>query len=161
MNGQGDLGICLLEDDAIMGEALHQFFQLENLPCDWFRTLASARTALHRGQYCALISDIRLPDGNGGDLYRELLEDGTPTPPTLFITAYGSVAQAVELLQQGARDYITKPFEPDELMVKLRRACPALFERTPPPGGQVLGVSPPCAASNRRWSGWPATECRY
>jgi DNA-binding NtrC family response regulator len=142
MNGQGDLGICLLEDDAIMGEALSQFFRLEDLPCDWFRTLASARGALRSGRYCALISDIRLPDGNGGDLYRELLHEGIPTPPTLFITAYGSVAQAVELLQQGARDYITKPFEPDELLVKLRRACPALFERAPPPGGQVLGVSP-------------------
>ena len=142
MTGPSDRGICLLEDDAIMGEALSQFFRLEDLPCDWFRTLASARAALCNGHYCALISDIRLPDGNGGDLYRELLEDGTPTPPTLFITAYGSVAQAVELLQQGARDYITKPFEPDELLVKLRRACPDLFARAAVPGRQVLGVSP-------------------
>jgi two-component system response regulator AtoC len=142
MNAQGDLGICLIEDDAIMGEALNQFFQLEDLPCDWFRTLASARTALRSSQYCALVSDIRLPDGNGGDLYRELIQEGVPAPPTLFITAYGSVQQAVELLQQGARDYITKPFEPDELMVKLRRACPALFARTAGPRGQFLGISP-------------------
>ena len=142
MNGQGEPGICLVEDDAIMGEALNQFFLLEDIPCHWHRTLGSARTALRNSQYCALVSDIRLPDGNGGDLYRELLQEGIPTPPTLFITAYGSVAQAVELLQQGARDYITKPFEPDELLVKLRRACPALFERTAASGGQVLGVSP-------------------
>lgn len=51
MNGQGKLGICLVEDYAIMGEALNQFFQLEDLPCDWFRSLASARTALRGGQY--------------------------------------------------------------------------------------------------------------
>jgi len=142
MSSAGDLGICLVEDDAIMGEALSQFFLLEDLPCDWFRTLASARAALHSGQYCALVSDIRLPDGNGGDLYRELLHEGIAAPPTLFITAYGSVSQAVELLQQGARDYITKPFEPDELMVKLRRACPALFAQASGPGDRVLGISP-------------------
>lgn len=57
MNGQGKLGICLVEDYAIMGEALNQFFQLEDLTWDWFRSLASARTALRGGQYCALISE--------------------------------------------------------------------------------------------------------
>lgn len=136
-------GICLLEDDPIMGESLNQFFELENLPCDWFRTLGEARTALQQRRYCSLISDIRLPDGNGGDLYREFTTNGTMLPPTLFITAYGTVDQAVELLKQGARDYITKPFEPDELMVKLRRACPALFERAQRErGSPVLGLSP-------------------
>ncbi len=141
MNRQGNQGICLLEDDAIMGEALSQFFALEDLTCDWFRSVSSARAALRDGHYCALVSDIRLPDGNGGELYRELAQDGVTIPPTLFITGYGSVQQAVELLQQGAHDYITKPFEPDELMIKLRRACPALFTRATAPVGRFLGVS--------------------
>jgi DNA-binding NtrC family response regulator len=134
-------GICLVEDDAIMGEALSRFFELERLPCDWFRTLEGARAALRGRHYCALVSDLRLPDGDGGELYRELAQEPAHLPPTLFITAYGSVAQAVDLLKLGARDYITKPFEPDELMVKLRRACPALFERGAVPGRSFLGVS--------------------
>lgn len=135
-------GICLLEDDALMGEALNRFFLLEQLPCDWFRTVAAARAALRERHYCALVSDLRLPDGDGAELYRELAQSPARLPPTLFITAYGSVAQAVELLKQGARDYIVKPFEPDELMVKLRRACPALFEPGAPVGRSYLGVSP-------------------
>ena len=135
-------GICLLEDDPILGEALSGFFQLEGLPCDWFRTLASARAALRANRYCALVSDLRLPDGDGGALYQELATEPPSLPPTLFITAYGSVSQAVELLKRGARDYITKPFEPDELMVKLRRACPVLFEPGALEGQPFLGVSP-------------------
>ena len=135
-------GICLVEDDAIMGEALSRFFQLELLPCDWFRTSEEARAALHERHYCALVSDLRLPDGDGADLYRELAREPARLPPTLFITAYGSVAQAVDLLKLGARDYVTTPFEPDELMVKLRRACPALFEHGATQGRSFLGVSP-------------------
>lgn len=66
MTDKYDAGICLLEDDPIMGESLNQFFELEDLPCDWFRTLGEARPALRRRHYCALIGDVRLLDGNGG-----------------------------------------------------------------------------------------------
>lgn len=143
MYDQYDSGICLVEDDPIMGESLSEFFELEDLPCDWFRTLGSARRALGRHHYCALVSDIRLPDGDGGDLYVEMARRGEPLPPTLFITAYGSVDQAVELLKQGAQDYVTKPFEPDELVLKLRRACPALLKSgMSKQGRHFLGVSP-------------------
>jgi DNA-binding NtrC family response regulator len=134
-------GICLLEDDPIMGDALSQFFRLEHLPCDWFRSVETARSALRSRHYCAFVSDICLPDGDGGELYRELTHEPAHLPPTLFITAYGSIPRAVDLLKQGARDYITKPFEPDELMVKLRRACPKLFEANSAPRAPVLGVS--------------------
>ncbi|MDZ7754739.1 MAG: sigma-54 dependent transcriptional regulator [Gammaproteobacteria bacterium] len=128
-------GICLVEDDVFMGESLAQYFELEQLPCDWYRTAAEARAALQERDYCALVSDIRLPDGDGGDLYRELLEGDSPLPPTVFITGYGTIDQAVDLLKAGARDYITKPFEPEELVSKLRRSCPGLFQ----PGGQGAG----------------------
>ncbi|MEO5365811.1 MAG: sigma-54 dependent transcriptional regulator [Magnetococcus sp. WYHC-3] len=138
--------ICLLEDDPIMGESLSQFFELESLPCDWFTTIAGARGALSTGHYSVMISDIRLPDGHGGEFYREMVELGANLPPTIFITGYGTIPQAVELLQSGARDYITKPFDPDELLGKLRRICPDMFlagsTAIPGKGAPVLGVSP-------------------
>ncbi len=134
--------ICLLEDDPILGEALSSFFQLEDLDCDWFRTVSAARDALQHRNYGALVSDIRLPDGDGGRLYLELARSGRPCPPTLFVTAHASVAQAVELVKFGARDYITKPFDLDDLMIKLQRMCPALFDKANPGRREVLGVSP-------------------
>ena len=77
-------------------------------------------------------------------LYTERGAQRVSLPPTFFITAYGAVDQAVALLKQGARDYITKPFDPEELMVKLRRACPVLFQSTDQANGQhALGISAP------------------
>jgi DNA-binding NtrC family response regulator len=142
MNASPAAGICLLEDDPIMGESLTEFFRLENLRCDWFRTVASARTALLTENYQAFVSDIRLPDGDGGALFRELVEIGSSPPATVFITGYGSVPHAVELLNRGARDYLTKPFEPDELVGKLRRAAPSLFDRGTATRMRQLGISP-------------------
>lgn len=134
-------GVCLIEDDPIMGESLHRFFELEEVPCDWHHSLGEGRRALTERNYCALISDIRLPDGNGAEFYSDSADSGIELPPTLFITGYGSIDQAVQLLKRGARDYITKPFELDELLVKLRRICPALFEQQIPSANR-LGISP-------------------
>lgn len=137
---QGQAGLCLIEDDAIMGESLSRFFELEDIPCDWHRSLGEARYALDRTRYCMLISDIRLPDGDGGEFYKELAASNSTLPPTLFITGYGSVEQAVSLLKQGAQDYVTKPFDPNDLLIKLRRLCPALFDKETH-SDQILGVS--------------------
>ena len=135
--------ICLLEDDLIMGESLVQRFELEGVDSDWFKDSKTALDALTSTNYSLLISDIRLPDGNAETMFGKLVESGKNVPPTLFITGYGSVKQAVRLLQQGSRDYITKPFSLDELLKKIRVLCPELFaEDHQLPTEPLLGVSP-------------------
>ncbi len=119
--------LCLVEDDPIMGESLHHRLGLEGLDCDWYRDGRSALDALRQRPYAALISDIRLPDLSGERLFDQLLEQKIPLPPTLFITGYGSIDQAVRLIRSGARDYITKPFDLDGLVDKLREISPNLF----------------------------------
>ncbi len=135
--------LCLVEDDPIMGESLSDRLKLEGLSCDWYRDGKSALAALAGAQYAAIVSDIRLPDIDGEQLYLRLLEHGDPVAPFFFITGYGSVDQAVRLLQLGARDYVTKPFDIAELLDKLRTVCPELFAgdvwQRPEP---VLGISP-------------------
>lgn len=135
--------LCLVEDDPIMGESLSQRFALEGIEYDWFQDGKSALNALIKSNYAALLSDIRLPDISGEELYTSLLEGDTPPPATIFITGFGSIDQAVYLLKLGARDYITKPFDLDELLDKLQGLSPSLFSTNEKDGLEpVLGISP-------------------
>lgn len=118
--------ICLIEDDEIIGEALSERFDVEEIACDWYRDGRSAINAIEATKYCAIISDINLPDMNGEELFKYLLKRNQALPPVLFITGYGSIDQAVRLLKMGGQDYLTKPFEVVELIDKLRALCPQL-----------------------------------
>ncbi len=142
MNPRQPVHICLVEDDPIMGESLAHRFELERLTFHWHRDAQSALDSLETEQYSALISDVRLPDMSGENLFKVMISRNEPPPPTLFITGYGSIDQAVRLLKLGAQDYISKPFDLDLLLEKLRKLCPNLFEdandQLPEP---VLGIS--------------------
>lgn len=112
--------ICLIEDDPIMGEALVERLELEGYSCEWQQTAAAARTALASRRYAVAVSDIRLPDMSGEQLYQGLQASGLELPPFLFITAHGAIDQAVRLLKLGAEDYLTKPLDISLLLAKVR-----------------------------------------
>lgn len=112
--------LCLIEDDEIMGESLAERFRLEGFDVDWHRTGAEAAEALATRRYAVVVSDIRLPDCSGGDLFLDLSARLPMLPPFLFMTAFGSIDRAVELLKAGAADYVTKPFDPDAVVAKVQ-----------------------------------------
>ena len=112
--------LCLIEDDPIMGESLHQRLSLEGFACDWHRTGTAALESIGREPYAAVVSDIRLPDLSGEALFRTALHRDEHAPPFIFVTAYGSIDRAVELIKLGAADYVTKPFDVEQLVSKLR-----------------------------------------
>jgi DNA-binding NtrC family response regulator len=112
--------LCLVEDDEIMGESLCDRFELEGFACDWHKTAASALASLGKKDYAVAISDIRLPDLSGDAMFARLLNSGLALPPFIFITGFGSIDTAVSLLKRGAADYVTKPFDLDQLMDKIR-----------------------------------------
>ncbi len=134
--------LCLIEDDEIIGESLTDRFRLEGFDVDWCRTGAEARVALAAHRHAVVVSDIRLPDCNGGELFQALIGSAPMLPPFLFMTAYGTIDRAVELLKAGAADYITKPFDPDVLVAKVRALAEGYGARQAPAGADVLGVSP-------------------
>jgi len=118
--------LCLIEDDSIMGESLMDRFRLEGFEVDWHRRMADARLALARRRYDAVISDIRLPDDDGGQVFLDLLDQGDASlrlPPFVFITGYGAIDRAVELMKAGAADYVTKPFDLDRLVERMQTLC--------------------------------------
>ncbi len=104
--------IALVEDDEIMGASIEQRLRLEGADVVWIKLMQRAVGALRtpRAPIDAVVCDIRLPDGTGEELFATLCRTATP-PPFLFITGQGGIDQAVRLLQAGAADYITKPFE--------------------------------------------------
>ena len=113
--------LCLIEDDPIMGESLSDRFQLEGFELDWYTSGRQAAQALGQQAYDAVVSDIRLPDLSGEQVFAEVSRLGRPAPPFLFVTAHGSLERAVALLKQGAADYVTKPFDIAELVQKVRQ----------------------------------------
>lgn len=113
--------LCLVEDDEIMGESLCDRFRLEGFSVDWHRCAAEAQRAIDRTAYALVISDIRLPDFSGEALFTRLREGAAELPPFIFITGFGSIERAVALLKMGAADYVTKPFDLDELVLKVRQ----------------------------------------
>jgi DNA-binding NtrC family response regulator len=130
--------ICLIEDDALMGESLADRFELEGLVYDWHRTGTAALAALCERHYALVISDIRLPDITGDALFEQLLAQQHNLPPFIFITGHGDLETAVRLLKKGAHDYITKPFDLDALIEKIQAV--AIPEPSSGPGS--LGQSP-------------------
>jgi DNA-binding NtrC family response regulator len=112
--------LCLVEDDEIMGESLCDRFRLEGFRADWHKRARDAMLAIARGRYALVVCDVRLPDLGGDQMFTELRASMPMLPPFIFITGFGSIDRAVQLLKMGAADYITKPFDLDQLIDKIR-----------------------------------------
>ena len=115
-------------------------------------TLARARVELDKTAPDVMILDRRLPDGDGIDLLRELKTAGQLTSQVIVVTAYADVSNAVEALQAGAVDYLTKPLQVTDLIIKLRKVleyeaaevlCTDVYIKDPAfyPLGEVLDRS--------------------
>ena len=124
-----------------MGESLVQLLRLEGFVVEWHRSAAAAEVALAARRYSLVLSDIRLPDRDGGDLFLGLKARHVALPPVMFMTAWGTIDRAVELLKSGAADYITKPFDVDQLLLKVRTLAEA-HGTVSPEGDDSLGRAP-------------------
>ena len=101
MSSRRSAQVCLVEDDDIMGESLVDRFALEGFSCDWHKSAHSAAAGLKEKRYDVVVSDIRLPDRDGDNLFEELQADQLYMPPWVFITAYGTIERAIALMKLG------------------------------------------------------------
>jgi two-component system OmpR family response regulator len=113
--------LLLLEDDHLLGEGLRDFLRADGHIVDWFVRLLDVVT-LGSEPYDALLVDWQLPDGSGLDWVRRLRHQGITTP-VLMLTARDLLADRVRGLDVGADDYLVKPFEPEELVARIRAVC--------------------------------------
>ncbi len=80
-----------------------------------------ALAALESDSFDVVITDIRMPGHDGLEILREVKRT-QPETEVILMTAFGSVQSAVEAIKEGAYDYLTKPFEPDEALLIVQRA---------------------------------------
>jgi DNA-binding response OmpR family regulator len=121
--------LLLIDDDARLSTMVADYLRGHGFAVDWAGTLAAGRGRLERDHYDALLLDLMLPDGDGLELTRELRADERLRRlPLLMLTARGEPMDRIVGLELGADDYLPKPFEPRELLARvkalLRRALP-------------------------------------
>ncbi|WP_306397412.1 response regulator transcription factor [Telluria beijingensis] len=109
----------MIEDDLAIGQALLSVFQDEGHTAVWLRLAADAGTRIRDEAFDAVVLDLGLPDGDGNDLLRMLRADGVRLP-VLIISARDSLQDRLKGFDLGADDYLIKPFEIPELLVRLR-----------------------------------------
>ena len=110
--------LLLLEDDQILSETLELFLTREGYKVDTALDMQEAEALTFDNTYDLYLFDINLTDGNGLELLESLrhAEDGTPT---IFLTALTDMNSMSQGFKLGAIDYIKKPFDPQELLIRI------------------------------------------
>lgn len=113
--------VFVVDDDSAIRTSLQRLFHSADIACDVFD---SAEAFLARpfteGPRCLLL-DVNLAQGTGFDLQQVLHERGQQFP-IIFMTGYGTIAMSVRAIKAGAREFLTKPFEPEQLLDLVREA---------------------------------------
>jgi two-component system response regulator PilR (NtrC family) len=112
--------VLVVDDEADLRELLALTLVRLGLDVDVAESLGQARELLGRNRYALALTDMRLPDGVGLDLVREVAARNGP--PIAVITAYGSTENAIAALKAGAFDYLAKPVDLEQLRALVRSA---------------------------------------
>jgi DNA-binding response OmpR family regulator len=110
--------LLLAEDDAMLGHSMHKALKLAGFQVDWVRDGPSTQAALRAQGYDALLLDIGLPQLDGLQVLQRLRKEANHLP-VLIVSARHTVDDRIGGLNSGADDYITKPFDLNELVARI------------------------------------------
>ncbi len=130
--------VLVVDDEADLRELLSLTLGRLGLDVDSADSVGSARDLLARNRYALCLTDMRLPDGTGIELVKEVAARGDT--PIAVITAYGSAENAVAALKAGAFDYLAKPVDLDQLRLLVRSALARPPAGSSPPQQQTRGI---------------------
>jgi len=141
--------VLIVDDEKNIRESIRQYLDTEGIESVAAENGLSAKRLLQEKVFSAGIVDLRMPGMDGLELLRWIREEG-PRLPVIMISAYGEVQDAVEAMKLGAQDYVVKPFDPEELIVRLKKIVENqklrdqidLGGRGQQPGIEGLGRSP-------------------
>jgi two-component system response regulator PilR (NtrC family) len=130
--------VLVVDDESDLRELLTLTLGRLGLDVDAADSVGAARELLARHRYALCLTDMRLPDGTGIELVRQVAARGDTR--IAVITAFGSAENAVAALKAGAFDYLTKPVDLDQLrsLVRSALARPPASSAQPPPEGRAI-----------------------
>jgi two-component system phosphate regulon response regulator OmpR len=124
-----DTHILVVEDDARLRERLARYLATEGFRVTASHDAADARAKLRSLSYDLMLLDVMMPGETGLDLMQSLRRGDHADLPVLLLTARGAPEDRIAGFEAGADDYLPKPFEPRELVLRIR----ALLRRAPAP----------------------------
>lgn len=110
--------LLLVEDDLTFSKMLSTFLTRKGFEVMTASNLGRACKMLKEASFDLILSDLRLPDGEGTDLL-DAITTSDDAPPLIVLTGYADIASAVSAIKRGARDYLSKPVQPDILLQKI------------------------------------------
>jgi len=111
--------ILLLEDDQILCNSLKEFLELEGYSVDIAYRGSEAFDLTYENSYDLYILDVNVPEVDGFSVLSSLRESGDETP-AIYITALTDINSISKGFAMGAEDYIKKPFDPEELVIRIK-----------------------------------------
>jgi DNA-binding NtrC family response regulator len=147
--------ILVVDDDRTIREGLVRTLAASGLSARAAEGVADARAELAKGGVDGVLLDVRLKDGDGIELLAEL-RGRFPALPVVMATAYGDSERTIHAMKLGAFDYVTKPFDLDQLLDTLRRAVKAPPVAAAPPPEAVPPSAGLIGSSARMLAVWKA-----
>ncbi len=111
--------VLLVEDDLVLGESIREYLEREGLEVEWIQDERSIETVAFFDRFDVVVLDLILRFRAGEDILREMREKGVEVP-VLVLTAKSRLEDKELCFNLGADDYLTKPFEPKELLFRIR-----------------------------------------
>ena len=122
--------ILLIEDDISFCKLLEKFLIKKAFDVTIAFSAEEARLAIKKESFDLILTDLRLPDSDGIGLMTEF-KTSYPEIPVVLMTGYSDVNTAVKAIKNGAADYISKPFNPDEVLLVITNALKTPQAKTP------------------------------
>ena len=110
--------ILIIDDDEQILLLLKSFVEMNDCTCETENSAEKALLLIHKNHYNLVLLDIKLPDGNGLEILKHIL-NLSPNMPVIIITGGNDIKVAEECLKMGAVDYITKPFDLEYLRTSI------------------------------------------
>ncbi len=113
--------VLIIDDKKSMVDMLSKTFHYDGFAVLSAYNVNEAVKIIRQGEMDIVVTDLMLPDGDGIEILKAVKEN-SPFMPVILMTAHGSIEVAVKAVKQGAFDFITKPFDPEHLLIIVRRA---------------------------------------